>query len=78
NLHLAAVLEKEGFRSADLPPTHNFDTETLMSDWSHKHIAYIADASVVQGYPDGTYKPNAVVGRDQMAVYVGRAFELPT
>ncbi len=42
NLHLAAVLEKAGFQSADLPPTHNFDAETLMSDWSHKHIAYIA------------------------------------
>lgn len=42
NLHLAAVLEKAGFRSAGPPATHNFDTETLMSDWSHKHIAYIA------------------------------------
>jgi epoxyqueuosine reductase QueG len=42
NLHLAGVLEKAGFGSAGPPATHNFDTETLMSDWSHKHIAYIA------------------------------------
>jgi epoxyqueuosine reductase QueG len=42
NLHLAAVLEGAGFRSACPPPTHNFDTETLMSDWSHKHVAYVA------------------------------------
>ncbi|OQY57281.1 MAG: (Fe-S)-binding protein [Desulfobacteraceae bacterium 4572_88] len=42
NQHLAGVLEKRGFDSADLPPTHNFDTEQLMSDWSHKHAAYIA------------------------------------
>ena len=45
--------------------------------WAYKHIAYVADRGVVKGYPDGTYKPNAVVTRDQMAVYVARAFELP-
>lgn len=42
NSHLVTLLHDKGFHSADLPPTHNFDTEQLMSDWSHKHIAYIA------------------------------------
>ena len=42
NGRLAAVLKQAGFRCACPPPTHNFDTETLMSDWSHKHVAYIA------------------------------------
>jgi epoxyqueuosine reductase QueG len=42
NRHLATLLAGEGFRSADLPPTHNFDTDQLMSDWSHKHVGYIA------------------------------------
>jgi hypothetical protein len=31
---------------------------------------------VVQGYEDGTYQPLWPVTRDQMAVYVARAFEL--
>jgi hypothetical protein len=31
-----------GFRGTRLPATHNFDEEQLMSDWSHKHVAYIA------------------------------------
>ena len=39
---LADGLAERGHRSAVLPPTHNFDTETLMSDWSHKHVGYIA------------------------------------
>jgi epoxyqueuosine reductase QueG len=42
NSRLAAVLERAGFSCACPPPTHNFDAETLMSDWSHKHVAYIA------------------------------------
>ena len=42
NRHLSTILHDKGYHSADLPPTHNFDTEQLMSDWSHKHIAYIA------------------------------------
>jgi hypothetical protein len=32
--------------------------------------------SVVQGYPDGLYRPQRRVTRDQMTVYVARAFGL--
>jgi len=32
---------------------------------------------VVNGYDDGNYHPEIAVTRDQMAVYVARAFELP-
>ncbi|MEI7744910.1 MAG: epoxyqueuosine reductase [Chloroflexota bacterium] len=35
-------LRARGFDGAGTPPTHNFDKEMLMSDWSHKHVAYIA------------------------------------
>lgn len=42
NDHLAAILKSKGFASKVLPPTHNFDSKSLISDWSHKHIAYIA------------------------------------
>ena len=34
-------------------------------------------AGVVGGYPDGTYRPAVVCTRDQMAVFVARAFALP-
>jgi epoxyqueuosine reductase QueG len=42
NGYLRDELEKMGFRTAILPATHNFDSERLISDWSHRHIARIA------------------------------------
>jgi epoxyqueuosine reductase QueG len=40
--HLKVFLEGAGFQATLIPPTHNFDPEILMSNWSHRHIAYIA------------------------------------
>jgi len=42
--------------------------------WAYKYVEYIADAEVTQGYPDGKYHPEVDVTRDQMAVYISRAF----
>jgi len=42
NQRLAEGLEQKGYASVVLPPTHNFDTKELVSQWSHKHIGYIA------------------------------------
>lgn len=30
-----------GFNAAYEMPTHNFDSERLLSSWSHKHVAYV-------------------------------------
>ncbi|NIR02460.1 MAG: hypothetical protein GTN78_20045, partial [Gemmatimonadales bacterium] len=45
--------------------------------WCAKHIEYCVQNEVVQGYDDGLYHPESQVTRDQMAVYIARAFELP-
>lgn len=42
NNGLSALLEEAGHKSAVTPPTANFDKTTLMSRWSHKHLAHIA------------------------------------
>ena len=42
NGRLATGLREHGCQAALIPATYNFDEETLMSDWSHKHVAYIA------------------------------------
>ncbi|AEA47820.1 epoxyqueuosine reductase [Archaeoglobus veneficus] len=42
NRYVARKLEVYGYESLVLPPTHNFDEQRLVSDWSHKHVAYIA------------------------------------
>ena len=39
---LSDSLKQAGYRSELTPATHNFDEAQLMSDWSHKHVAYIA------------------------------------
>ncbi len=44
--------------------------------WCYRHVEYLAGRGIVNGYDDGTYRPENVVTRDQMAVYVQRAFEL--
>ncbi len=51
-------------RFPDVPTDH----------WAYKHVEFLADASVVGGYADGSYRPRLAVTRDQMAVYVTRAF----
>ena len=39
---LTTLLESKGYRATTIPPTHNFDPVSLMSAWSHRHVAYIA------------------------------------
>jgi DNA-binding beta-propeller fold protein YncE len=45
--------------------------------WAYRHVEYCVEHGVVQGYDDGLYHPDYPCTRDQMAVYVARAFELP-
>lgn len=42
NEYLKKKLAKESYQAMDVPPTHNFDQQTLLSRWSHKHVGYIA------------------------------------
>ncbi|HBD64039.1 MAG TPA: (Fe-S)-binding protein, partial [Clostridiales bacterium] len=42
NNHIKNELEKAGHKSNIIPATHNFNEEKLMSDWSHRHVAYVA------------------------------------
>jgi len=45
--------------------------------WAFRHIEYILSQGVTGGYPDGDYHPEYDCTRDQMAVFVQRAFDLP-
>jgi hypothetical protein len=44
--------------------------------WAYKQVEYCVGQGVVKGYDDGLYHPERVVTRDQMAVYIARAFGL--
>lgn len=47
----------------DVPPGH----------WAYRWIEYAHAATIVGGYPDGLYHPEAEVDRGQMAVFIARA-----
>jgi len=63
---LAGYVPPETPSFSDLPADH----------WAYKYVEYVADQGIVYGYPDGFYRPQRKVTRDQMAVYVARAFGL--
>jgi hypothetical protein len=55
-----------------------FDDVTRFNQWSwcYKHVEYLASQGVVSGYRGGLYHPECTCSRDQMAVYIARAFGL--
>jgi hypothetical protein len=61
------------------PPSTPTFPDVATTFWAYKYVEYIAQPSiaVTQGYPDGDYHPEYICARDQMAVYVARAFKLP-
>jgi len=42
NQHLQDELSEKGYQASLIAATNNFDKERLISDWSHRHAAYIA------------------------------------
>jgi hypothetical protein len=61
------------------PPATATFPDVATSFWAYKYVEYIAQPTigVTKGYPDGDYHPEYVCTRDQMAVYIQRAFKLP-
>jgi hypothetical protein len=58
------------------PPEDPTFPDVPSDHWSYVHVEYLAEDGTVAGYPDGLYRPAVTVTRDQMAVYVARAFGL--
>ena len=42
NKKIKETLNELNYKTTIIPATHNFDKERLFSDWSHRHVAYIA------------------------------------
>ena len=66
---------EEGLSDYAPPLTPTF-SDVPGDSWCRKHVEYLAAGGVAAGYPDGAYHPANAVTRDQMAVYVARAFGL--
>lgn len=55
--------------------------KTIFTDVGADHhasgaIQSAADAGIINGYPDGTFKPNNIVTRGQMVSFIARAFKM--
>ena len=46
---------------------------TNLEDWYYSAIQIAAKSEIVKGYPDGTFQPNALISRQEMAVMTFRA-----
>jgi len=45
--------------------------------WAYKYIDYCFHHNIVAGYPDGSYRPEIILDRGQMAAFIQRTFRLP-
>lgn len=52
---------------SDLPTTH----------WAHESVMYLADGSIISGYPNGTFQPKRVTTRAEVARMLASALKLP-
>ncbi len=67
-----------GDSSVPAGPTTASFSDVPTGYWAYKYVEYARSHGVVGGYSDGTYRPVVPVTRDQMAVFVYRAFIQPT
>ncbi len=66
-----------GLASYAPPSTPSFP-DVRADAWNYKHVEYIKARGVTGGYPDDLYHSEWPCTRDQMAVYLVRAFDVPT
>ncbi|HUU54676.1 MAG TPA: S-layer homology domain-containing protein, partial [Armatimonadota bacterium] len=68
-LLVALLLTAAGPVAADIVEFDDLPTW----NWSWEYVHGVVNAGISQGYDDGYYRPEIIVTRDQMAVYVARA-----
>jgi len=59
----------------DGPAEATFD-DVPTDHWAYKYVEHCAAEGIVHGYDSVTYGPTGTVSRDQMAVFISRAFQL--
>jgi len=76
---IATPTGEAGLADYSPPEVPTFSDVTPDNEWSwcYRHIAYLAAREIASGYPDGRYHPEYPCTRDQIAVYIVKAFSLP-
>jgi hypothetical protein len=50
-------------------------SDLSQNDWADAYVQYLADQNAISGYPDGSFRPNALVTRAQFAKMVVLAMQ---
>ena len=53
-------------------PGSVYFSDVVAGSAGDEHIGWLAEAEITGGFPDGTYRPNDFVTREQMAIYLAR------
>jgi len=73
------VLLMRAMRTDGEAPTGlTFTDAKLIGNWAQASIAQAVQAGFINGYGDGSFRPQADLSRAQLAVIVARALNLPT
>ena len=72
---LVDPMGETGLESYEPPLTPTF-SDVPTNYWAYNYIEYIAEKEITSGYPGGYYRPAWQLARDQMAVFIARAFNL--
>lgn len=69
--------EKEGWGLMKLPDLEKYKGDVNMnfidvdkSRWSYENIKKVTDLGIMNGYPDGTFKPSGQVTREELATVI--------
>lgn len=54
---------------------HTFN-DIPQNDWAYPYVAALKEAGVIDGYPDGAFRPNAPITRSQMAKIIVNGYGL--
>jgi hypothetical protein len=68
-----AVFVRRGMDIAQSYPATATFPDVPTGFWAFEDVETLVDAGIVLGYPNGYYRPEYNVSRDQMAVYIARA-----
>jgi len=63
-LYISIPKQAQAVRYSDVPTNH----------WAYYAIQYLSDRGIMTGYPDGTFKPNNPLRREETAVMLTRLF----
>lgn len=63
-------------RAFHYEPSARGDLSDIRNHWAEKDINALVEKGIIQGYPDGSFKPDAKISRAEMATMLIRAVKL--